>query len=147
MATLLQIMEKISYLQSKLAIEQALLSHVEANFLDSDAGEAEMVLTRPDHGAVPQEHLTQYIEDIAERLDQSESELHEWQHLEVNIEDLEDEDDEVEDEEGEEGEEVEETAEPDKPPAKKSQKKPADPPAKNTKAPKKETKPSKAKAS
>lgn len=81
--TVVQIMDKVSELRSKIAIYEGLILYLKANYKSSDAGEAEMSFTRDDHATVPEVHVDTFIKDAVDTLDQMRVELEHWESMPV----------------------------------------------------------------
>lgn len=78
-----QISDKVSELRSKIAIKEAFVLHLKANYKSSDAGSAEMHVTRDDFATVPEIHIDLFIEDTVDEIDTMRAELRQWESLPV----------------------------------------------------------------
>lgn len=76
-------MEKVSELKSRTAVIEMLMLYLDANYLDDDSGEAEMSVTRDDAALVPQEHIKEFQAWLAEQVDQADSEIEEWENMQL----------------------------------------------------------------
>lgn len=83
MPTIRQAMEKISELRSRTAVIEMLMLYLDANYVDDDSGEAEMSVTRDDAAIVPQEHIKEFQAWLAEQVDQADSEIEEWESMQL----------------------------------------------------------------
>jgi hypothetical protein len=83
MPTVGQITDKISELRSKIAIHEGLVLYLRANYVSSDAGAAEMHLTRNDHATVPEDHIKAHMGDMVDYIDELRYQLTQWENLPV----------------------------------------------------------------
>lgn len=82
MATVAEVIERVSLLRSKIAIRKQLALHLRTMYLGSDASAAESRIHRDDSGVVPEEHLKTFVAtDIDHALQQDEAELQQWEQL------------------------------------------------------------------
>lgn len=73
--TLLEVMELISKLRSRKAVYQTAISHLRTFYKDSDAGKAEMRITREDLAVVTQPHVDDSISEMMDRVEEIDVEL------------------------------------------------------------------------
>lgn len=84
MPSVREALEKISELESRKAILETLLAHLETHYTSSDAGDPDMRITRDDHGLVPEHHITTQIDLLVVEVDQVKKELEGWKGLSIN---------------------------------------------------------------
>lgn len=72
---------KISELRSKLAIYNAWVELINANYMPCDGGPAEVHITREDGGTATEAHFTAVLEDIEHKCAELREELVEWENL------------------------------------------------------------------
>jgi len=87
MPTVGQILDKLSKLKSRIAILEGVQHHLQANYLNSDAGAADMCFVRSDHGVVPQKHVEEFVGELSEMIEEAHSQLEEWEMLPIQQED------------------------------------------------------------
>lgn len=73
--TLLEAMELISQLRSRKAVYQTAIAHLRTCYKDTDAGAAEMRISREDLAVVNQEHLEKSIGEMMDRIEQLDVEI------------------------------------------------------------------------
>lgn len=83
MPSVREALEKISELESRKAILETLLAHLETHYISSDAGEPDMRITRDDLGLVPEEHVSSQIDLLVLEIDQVKKELDGWKGLSI----------------------------------------------------------------
>lgn len=83
MPSVREVLEKISELESRKAIQETLLAHLETHYIPSDAGEPDMHITRDDLGLVPEEHISAYLGHLVAEIDQVNKELDGWKGLDI----------------------------------------------------------------
>lgn len=82
MPNIRQILDKLSELQSRRALVQQQIGHVEQMFLASDQDPESYVL-REDSSRVPQDHIKQFLLDLETQLREIDDELKSWESLPV----------------------------------------------------------------
>lgn len=78
-------LSKISEIRSKIAIFEGLIMYLRANYVSSDAGEAEMRFTRSDYATVPEKHVEVSVHELQEQIENMQRELEEWESLELDV--------------------------------------------------------------
>ncbi len=68
-----EVLEKVSELKSKKAIASQIVMYLQAHYLSSDTGSAEMRITRDDSHMVPEEHVKAFINDLSDNVDEIEA--------------------------------------------------------------------------
>lgn len=74
---------KLSEIQSMRAIAHTLAVYLEMNYKGSDAGDAEMRITRDDNAIVPEPHIDLFVEKLYQQLEELDAELEEWGSMEL----------------------------------------------------------------
>lgn len=65
----IELLAQISQLVSRKAVYHTLITHLRTCYKSTDAGAAEMRVTREDFGAVPEKHIEETIIEMEERID------------------------------------------------------------------------------
>lgn len=76
-----EIAETISTIRSKIRVYETLKRLLEANYLPSDGGLAELRIDRSDGAYVTEKHFGSVLEEFEERLEALAEELKEWEGL------------------------------------------------------------------
>lgn len=81
MATVGEVIERLSLLKSRIAIRKQVALYLQTQFLSSDASAPESRIQRDDNAIVSEEHLQSYAADLDIALQQDEAELKQWEQL------------------------------------------------------------------
>jgi hypothetical protein len=99
MTTAGEIADTISLLRSKIKVYETLKQNLQANYMPSDGGPAEIRIERKDGAVVTSTHLATVVNEFDEKIEELHEELREWEGLRFAPPSAEDAEEESEDEE------------------------------------------------